>query len=139
MNRMLIAAHARFADGLESALSLIMGKRDNITCINAFVTETPLEVQLSQYAASIKEDDCVIVVTDAFFGSVNQKIMEKNLKSSLIVTGASLPLALELASCLDGEELITAQKLEQIVELARKQLMVVEPPKATDTADDFDF
>ena len=42
MKRMLIAAHARFADGLESALSLIMGKREDITCINAFVTETPL-------------------------------------------------------------------------------------------------
>lgn len=139
MNRMLIAAHAGFADGLESALSLIMGKKNNITCINAFVTETPLEAQISQYSATIGEEDQVIVVTDAFFGSVNQKIMEKNLKNSLLVTGANLPLALELASYLDGGEPITAQQLEQIVEQARKQLMVVEPPKNGDTTDDFDF
>jgi len=85
MKRMLIAAHARFADGLESALSLIMGKREDITCINAFVTETPLEKQIDDYAESLGEGDQVLVITDAFFGSVNQKIMGKRLKNSLIL------------------------------------------------------
>lgn len=139
MKRMLIAAHARFAEGLESALSLIMGKRDDITCINAFVTETPLETQIDDYAASLKDGDQVLVVTDAFFGSVNQKIMGKKLKNSLIVTGANLPLVLELVTLLDGETPITADQLKSTVEQAREQLMVVETEEAMDTSDDFDF
>ena len=106
MKRMLIAAHARFADGLESALSLIMGKREDITCINAFVTETPLEKQIDDYAESLGEGDQVLVITDAFFGSVNQKIMGKRLKNSLIVTGANLPLVLELVTLLDVQLLV---------------------------------
>ena len=122
MKRMLIAAHARFADGLESALSLIMGKREDITCINAFVT-----------------GDQVLVITDAFFGSVNQKIMGKRLKNSLIVTGANLPLVLELVTLLDGDSPITADQLKNTVALAREQLMVVEMEDAADSSDDFDF
>lgn len=139
MKRMLIAAHARFADGLESALSLIMGKRDDITCINAFVTETPLETQIDDYAAALEEGDQVLVVTDAFFGSVNQKIMSKKLKNSVIVTGANLPLALQLVTLLDGDTPVTAEQLKETVEQAREQLMVVEMEETMDTADDFDF
>ena len=70
MKRMLIAAHARFADGLESALSLIMGKREDITCINAFVTETPLEKQIDDYAESLGEGDQVLVITGLMDGAV---------------------------------------------------------------------
>ena len=137
MKRMLIAAHARFADGLESALSLIMGKREDITCIN--VTETPLEKQIDDYAESLGEGDQVLVITDAFFGSVNQKIMGKRLKNSLIVTGANLPLVLELVTLLDGDSPITADQLKNTVALAREQLMVVEMEDAADSSDDFDF
>lgn len=139
MKRMLIAAHARFADGMKSALSLILGERDDITCINAFVTEIPLEEQIDAFAATLKEGDQVLVVTDAFFGSVNQKIMAKRLKNSLIVTGANLPLLLELVTLLDSEEDITAGQLEKTVGQAREQLMAVEPDTVQDAADDFDF
>lgn len=139
MKRMLIAAHARFADGMKSALSLILGERDDITCINAFVTEIPLEEQIDAFAATLKEGDQVLVVTDAFFGSVNQKIMAKRLKNSLIVTGANLPLLLELVTLLDSGEDITAGQLEKTVGQAREQLMAVEPDTVQDAADDFDF
>lgn len=139
MKKMLIAAHAGFAEGLESALSLIMGKREEITCINAFITEVPLEDQLENYAASLGEEDQVLVVTDAFFGSVNQKIMAKKLKNSLIVTGANLPLVLELVTLLDGDDLITVKQLEDTAAQAREQLMVVKMENTLDSTDDFDF
>lgn len=139
MKRMLIAAHGEFARGLESALSLIMGKRNDVTCINAFVTDTPLETQLDDYAASLGEEDQVLVVTDAFFGSVNQKIMGKKLKNSLIVTGANLPLVLELVTLLDGDSPVTAKQLENTAAQAREQLMVVSLEKAQDSTDDFYF
>lgn len=139
MKKMLIAAHGGFAEGLESALSLIMGKRDEITCINAFITETPLEAQIDQFAASLGDEDQVLVLTDAFFGSVNQKIVEKKLKNSLIVTGANLPLALELVTLLDGEEPITEKQLWDVAIQAREQLMVVKIEQPSETTDDFDF
>ena len=97
-----------------------MGKREDITCINAFVTETPLETQIDDYAASLGEEDQVLVITDAFFGSVNQKIMGKQLKNSLIVTGANLPLVLELVTLLDRDAPITADQLKNTVALARR-------------------
>lgn len=139
MKRMLIAAHARFAEGILSALSLIMGERNDITCINAFVTETPLETQLDNFIASLGEDDQVLVVTDAFFGSVNQKIMERKLKNSLVVTGVNLPLILELVTLLDGEQPILPEQVKHSVVQAREQLMLVEIEGSSEAKDDFDF
>lgn len=139
MKRMLIAAHAGFADGLESALSLIMGKREEITCINAFISDTPLETQIDKFAESLGDEDQVLVVTDAFFGSVNQKIMAKRLKNSQTVTGVNLPLLLELVTLLDGEAPITSNQLEDIVSQARQQLMLVKTEEIADSSDDFDF
>lgn len=139
MKRMLIAAHGAFAEGLFGALSLIMGKRENITWINAFITDTPLETQIDQYAASLGKEDQVIVVTDAFFGSVNQKLMEKKLNNSLMVTGANLPLVLELVTLLDADAPVSVKQLEETAAQAREQLMVVKTEEALDSTDDFDF
>lgn len=144
MKRMLIAGHARFAEGLLSALSLIMGEQKDITCINAFVTEIPLEKQIDDFTASLSEGDQALIVTDAFFGSVNQKLMEKKmasemLKNSLMVTGVNLPLILELATFLDGPELITKEQLDQTVRQAGEQLKVVNLFYDGDDADDFAF
>lgn len=144
MKRMLIAGHARFAQGLLSALTLIMGERKDITCINAFVTEIPLEKEIDDFVASLLEGDQILMVTDAFFGSVNQKLMEKKmasemLRNSLMVTGVNLPLLLELVTFLDGPEPITKERLDQTVRQAREQLKVVSPFRNGDDSDDFAF
>ena len=124
MKRMLIAAHARFADGLESALSLIMGKREDITCINAFVTETPLEKQIDDYAESLGEGDQVLVITDAFFGSVNQKIVPYAVRENVfLVAGFNLPLLVALAIAPEG---ITKDGIKQYIEDSRNQMELVE-------------
>ena len=48
MKKMLIAAHGRLAEGLFSALALILGEKEHIGYINAFIGDTPLEKQRSE-------------------------------------------------------------------------------------------
>ena len=139
MKRMLIAAHGRLAEGLCSALSLIMGKKEQIAYINAFLSDTPLEKQIDDYFASVGKEDQVLVVTDAFFGSVNQKLLMKRRENSMVVTGANLPLLLELTVLLDGEEPITMERLKAVTDQAREQLMVVDNEEVPQAHDDFDF
>ena len=139
MKRMLIAAHGRLAEGLKSAVSLIMGEKEGIDCINAFVTDTPLEEQVNAYAASIGEEDQVLVVTDAFFGSVNQKLMEKSIKNSITVTGVNLPLLLELAGFLEGDTPFSKEQIKNAITQAQKQLMLAEPEEIVVSGDDFEL
>lgn len=139
MKKMLIAAHGRLAEGLFSALALILGEKEHIGYINAFIGDTPLEKQIDNYFASVGKEDQVLVVTDAFFGSVNQKLLMKRPENSIIVTGANLPLVLELAGFLEGGEPIDEEKVKAAVSQAREQLMVADSRDVPQAQDDFDF
>lgn len=115
------------------------GKKEQVAYINAFLSDTPLEKQIDDYFASVGKEDQVLVVTDAFFGSVNQKLLMKRRENSMVVTGANLPLLLELTVLLDGEEPITMERLKAVADQAREQLMVVDNEEVPQAQDDFDF
>lgn|SRR5699024_7061403 len=138
MKQMLLATHGHFASGIKSSLEIILGKQENIQTIDAYVDETNFEEQLDKYISSISiNEDTLIVVTDLFGGSVNQKIVNKLQNENVhIITGLNLPLLLELQML--NEEDCTKENISNIVENSRQQVQSI-TANVLDDEDDFDF
>lgn len=135
---MLLATHGHFASGIKSALEIIVGEQENLQTIDAYVDETNFEEQLDAYLSTINMDEVtLLVITDLFGGSVNQKIIDKLQNENVhIVTGLNLPLLLELQML--NEEDCTKENIASIVEKSRQQVQSISAI-AVDDEDDFDF
>lgn len=137
MKKILLAGHGKFAEGLKSAISLIAGDQETITFINAYVGDKNFEEVLDEYLATITDEDTLIVMTDLFGGSVNQTILRKlDLNKSYLITGVNLAVLLELA--LTDVDNINKEKIQEVVQSGKDQLMLVELEKESDD-EDFDF
>lgn len=138
MKQMLLATHGHFASGIKSALEIIVGEQENLQTIDAYVDETNFEEQLDAYLSTINMDEVtLLVITDLFGGSVNQKIIDKLQNENVhIVTGLNLPLLLELQML--NEEDCTKENIASIVEKSRQQVQSISAI-AVDDEDDFDF
>lgn len=98
MNKFLIASHGDLANGIKSTIELFAGKSPSISYISAYTnTNNDLETQLNVFFSTITESDTVIVFTDLYGGSVNQKISEMvtGRKNIYIIAGFNLPVILE--------------------------------------------
>lgn len=134
--RLLIATHGTLAEGLKSALSIIIGNVDKVDVINGYVTEENLNDQLDNYFKDCQED--LVVCTDLFGGSVNQMVIQKlKERDFLLVTGIQLPLLLEMVMALNNNEL-NREKVALLVDNSRKQTMIVNDLLFTNVEDDFD-
>ena len=136
--KILIATHGNFASGIKSSLEIIIGPRENITCINAYTSDTPLSQLVIDYMDSVDlNNEKLIVFTDMMGGSVNQYFMSNyDTDKIFLITGVNLPILLELS--LSSEELITKDFINDAINNAKQQLLLVEK-NIQDNQDDFDF
>ena len=136
--KILIATHGNFASGIKSSLEIIIGPRENITCINAYTSDTPLSQLVIDYMDSVDlNNEKLIVFTDMMGGSVNQYFMSNyDTDKIFLITGVNLPILLELS--LSSEELITKDFINDAINNARQQLLLVEKNNQN-SKDDFDF
>ena len=138
MKKILLATHGKLAEGLKSAITLIVGEQKDITFINAYVGDLNFEEELVKYLAEITDEDTLIVMTDLFGGSVNQTILRKlDLNKSYLITGVNLAVLLELA-LMDAEN-ISKETILQTVQSGKDQLMLVEMDEEPEAEEDFDF
>ena len=138
MKKILLATHGKLAEGLKSAITLIVGEQEDITFINAYVGDLNFEEELVKYLAEITDEDTLIVMTDLFGGSVNQTILRKlDLNKSYLITGVNLAVLLELA-LMDAEN-ISKETILQTVQSGKDQLMLVEMDEEPEAEEDFDF
>ena len=138
MKKILLATHGKLAEGLKSAITLIVGEQDDITFINAYVGDLNFEEELVKYLAEITDEDTLIVMTDLFGGSVNQTILRKlDLNKSYLITGVNLAVLLELA-LMDAEN-ISKETILQTVQSGKDKLMLVEMDEEPEEEEDFDF
>lgn len=132
MRKILIATHGYFADGVMSSLKLLVGEREEITIINAYVDETDVTKQYDAFFDKLSSDDEVIVFTDLYGGSVNQQLFNyTEPQKAILITGFNLPILLEV---LLAPERITKEKAHQLVENCRSELKVVEPENKEEEA-----
>lgn len=136
--KLLIASHGTFAKGIKSALKIIVGNVDNITTINAYVDECDFKKELDTFF-ELNKDEEIIVCTDLFGGSVNQAIIQKlKEKDFNLITGVNFPFLLELSIALANGNL-DKEKIKEIINSSREQLMLVNDVLVANTGDDFDF
>lgn len=136
--KLLIASHGTFAEGIKSALKIIVGNVDDIATINAYVNECDLKKELDAYFETNAEEE-IIVCTDLFGGSVNQAIIQKlKEKDFALVTGVNFPMLLELSLAMANGNPDKA-KIRELIASSKEQLMLVNDALTANTEDDFDF
>lgn len=124
MRKILVATHGHYADGIKSSISILTGMQDNITFINAYVDDTDFIKELREFFSNIGGEDEVIVFTDLYGGSVNQKVLEYGTnKNVFIISGFNLPIILET---LFYTEKITKEAMLNLVQQNREAMKMVE-------------
>lgn len=139
MLKILLVAHGRFPEGIKSSVEIIMGKQDNLFVINAYTGDTPFEEELNSFMETVDLDkDKLIIISDIFGGSVNQKTLSNiDMKKVKLISGLNLSILLEILML--QEEDVTDEKIRSIVEETKKHIMFVNDSLEEDTEDDFDF
>lgn len=135
MNYILIS-HGKLASGLLAAVEVILGERENVYAIDMYVDDQTLEEKINCIftRANLTEDN-IIILTDIFGGSVNQKVIKMfNLEKTKVITGMNLPLALELLTLSDNQ--ISDEKLRSIVADTRNQVDYVNDLMSEQTFND---
>lgn len=137
MFSIIIATHGTYAAGIKSAMEVIMGERPNVHAVCCYTSDQPAEELLRAALSHIPEEDVLVVCTDLFGGSVNQKVLGEFVRENThIISGVNLPALLELA-VLEPEE-VTADTLRKIITNARQELCYAADRLAVDVKDDFD-
>ncbi len=102
--------------------------------IDAYLDQQSVEEKLDSFFDSIPETEQVIMLSDLYGGSVNQKMyLHLNRPNTFLVAGMNLALVLQL---LLKNGPIDLEKLEEIVEESRNAIKVVE---LEPTGDEEDF
>lgn len=126
MKKIILASHHRMAGGLQDTLEYILPEHIELTAINAYLENTPVEEELAQALGDPQPKDEIVICTDMMGGSVCQACVPWIVKYPQIhlVAGMNLPLVLSLAMQMNAGSISTAS-LQQAVEEARGQLVYV--------------
>ena len=123
MKQILIATHGKMASGIRYTAELIVGKSDEITTIDAYVTpEDNVEAQFEQYFKE-HEGERIIVFTDLMGGSVNQKLMGYAQSENVtLITGTNLPVLMQVML---ADEDVDDAEIQEYIDDAREELQMV--------------
>ena len=124
MKQILIATHGKMASGIRYTAELIVGKMDEITTIDAYVTpEDNVEKRFEEYFAQ-HENDRIFVFTDLMGGSVNQKLLGYSQKENVtLITGTNLPVLMQVMMADDD---VTEDEIQEFIDDSREELQVVD-------------
>lgn len=135
--RILLGSHGHFASGIKTALQILIGKdAEKVVVIDAYVDDVNIDEELRRFFDETAEDETVLMLSDLYGGSVNQKMyLYLQRPHTYLVAGINLALVIEL--CL--KDSISAEQLKEMVEVARQMQMVVEldTSDVEDTEEDF--
>jgi len=103
--------------------------------IDAYLGQESVEDQLDAYFRSIPETEQVIMLSDIYGGSVNQKMYLRLARpNTFLITGINLALVLQL---LMETGPLSLERLRTIVEEGQRALMLVEFQSAGVEDEDF--
>lgn len=138
MKKYLIASHGKLASGLKSSLEVLTGIKDNVTDINAYLADQPVNVaqEVQKFLKTLTKEDIGIIFTDLVGGSVNREVVEqtKDLKQVFVVSSVNLPTI--LAVVLDQEPMNVAH-LKELVASAPVEVMSLDSNVASLSDEDF--
>jgi mannose/fructose-specific phosphotransferase system component IIA len=133
----LLISHGNLASGMLSAAEIILGKQKDVFSINMYMDNQTLKYKVDSIMKKFEDPKLnLLVITDIFGGSVNQKVLQIfNLDTTYIITGMNLPLILEIL--LKKNEL-NFDYINEIIEENKKQIIFINNQLKNDTVtDDF--
>ena len=125
MKRYVFASHSQMAAGMKQTLEFLT-KTDEIYELSAYNNEQQdedLSEKIAELLGRFSSDDLVIVMTDIMAGSVNQQFYPYVSEKLFLIAGINVPLAMSFA--LVPEESLTQEKVQELVEEARNQMIFV--------------
>ncbi len=125
------------ATGLKDTMEFLTKVDDPIYDVSAYMNATGDEDLASVVAdlfATFDPDDKVVVMTDLMSGSVNQKFFPYMNDHVLLLSGVNVPLAMQLM--LADEDDLTPEYIEECVQEARDQLLLLNTREAEESEDD---
>ena len=125
MKKIVIASHAKMAEGIQSTLELFVGTGLDITYMSAYVDDYPtIEEQIKHFFNQLDDNDQALIFTDLFGGSVNQKMMEASEGKSnvFLIAGFNVALIIEL---IFAAEVYTPDLVADIVNRTRETMVYV--------------
>ena len=125
MKKIVIASHAKMAEGIQSTLELFVGTELDITYISAYVEDYPsVEDQITKFFNQLDADDQALIFTDLFGGSVNQKMIlaAEERPNVFLIAGFNLPLVIELIFAAD---VYTPELVNEIVQKTKETMIYV--------------
>ena len=126
MRKFLIATHGNFARGVKSSLDIIIGETENLSLIEAYVSENKtIEDEFRKILDELRESDELIIFSDLLGGSVtNQLLQQAATQPNIhIVSGFNLPLLLDIL--LADPDSPTTEIIENGIANARDQIVYV--------------
>lgn len=112
MKRIVIASHSYLAEGMKKTVEFILGERQNISVMTAYIEEDfEIEEEIEKLFTELTDEDELIVVADILGGSVSNAFAQFLIKEKFyLISGMNLPLLLELITHLDGDMTLAIQK-----------------------------
>ncbi|WP_137663997.1 PTS sugar transporter subunit IIA [Enterococcus hulanensis] len=122
MNKIILASHGEFSQGLKQTASMIIGDEGNIFALSAFRDEDePIKNQVEHLLEVIGYED-VYLLTDIFGGSVNNDLLtlQQQYPELHLVAGMNLPLVISIATQ-SGK--IDADQMTALLEESRQAMI----------------
>lgn len=120
--RLLLGSHGHLASGMATAIEILAGPQPHLTILDAYVDQRNIDEELKAYFASVPSEETVVMLSDLYGGSVNQKMyLYLERPHTYLIAGVNLALILEL--CMQSEVSLTT--LHQLMEQSRQLQRVV--------------
>lgn len=133
--KILLGSHGRFASGIKSSLKVLIGdEAERISVIDAYVDDNNIDVELENYFKTIDPDEQVLMLSDLYGGSVNQKMyLYLSRPNTYLIAGVNLSLVIEL--CLKSD--MDIEEAKETIATAREMMKLVEFKDDSPVDDDF--
>lgn len=136
--KILLGSHGRLASGIKTSIEILMGESStrNLTVIDAYIDSSNIDLQLKDFFDQVDEKEQVLMLSDLYGGSVNQKMyLYLNRKNTYLVSGVNLAFVLEICML----EQVDNEILERIIQQAREMQRVIYFDEIQEIGNDEEF
>ncbi|KRL02443.1 PTS sugar transporter subunit IIA [Liquorilactobacillus capillatus] len=126
MRKIIFATHHQMASGLKDTFNYIAPNVAKIITVDAYMDNTPVDVQIKALLDDLDTQDELIIFTDLLGGSVNQAFVKYLTQPHIhLITGINLPVILTILLALPKENYLSPTTIRNALTDARTQLIYV--------------
>jgi mannose PTS system EIIA component len=119
----IVASHSNLASGMVKALKFFSGDILDVSYIDAYVDNQPIDKQVKELVESVVDNDEIIIFTDLLGGSVNQQFYNYVSKPHThLITGMNLPIVLSI-SMETPDSYLDTDTISRLVEESKQQIV----------------